>query len=261
MPSGDLHEAPVRVLGRGPLDAHADLSPSPLPLPLAPPTPLRDKAGGYGIQALGGMLVEAIHGDFLNVVGFPLNRFCKKLSELYRPPRPEDLQRQKHDSIPAVDTFEDLSDVEGAGPGQGGAQGAGGRPQARGREAATDADRKPTVASVPPDAVVALIDGYKVSKVTAEGGWAGGGTRGHSWGGKQQQESTLIPPWRPDETHVSCGHAPSSGSRAPLPRFPPLPAPGAAGRISLLSASVCLHVASPLALCLPRTPPRGAGPP
>ncbi|CAL8320086.1 unnamed protein product [Merluccius merluccius] len=42
-----------------------------------------DKAGGYGIQALGGMLVEYIQGDFLNVVGFPLNRFCKQLDLIY----------------------------------------------------------------------------------------------------------------------------------------------------------------------------------
>lgn len=44
---------------------------------------VRDKAGGYGIQALGGMLVEYVHGDFLNVVGFPLNRFCKQLDIIY----------------------------------------------------------------------------------------------------------------------------------------------------------------------------------
>ncbi|XP_075887199.1 putative bifunctional dTTP/UTP pyrophosphatase/methyltransferase protein isoform X2 [Nelusetta ayraudi] len=42
-----------------------------------------DKAGGYGIQALGGMLVESVHGDFLNVVGFPLNHFCRQLDLLY----------------------------------------------------------------------------------------------------------------------------------------------------------------------------------
>ncbi|XP_036396353.1 probable bifunctional dTTP/UTP pyrophosphatase/methyltransferase protein [Megalops cyprinoides] len=42
-----------------------------------------DKAGGYGIQALGGMLVEYVHGDFLNVVGFPLNHFCKRLGDIY----------------------------------------------------------------------------------------------------------------------------------------------------------------------------------
>ncbi|XP_072300981.1 probable bifunctional dTTP/UTP pyrophosphatase/methyltransferase protein [Eucyclogobius newberryi] len=42
-----------------------------------------DKAGGYGIQALGGMFVEYVHGDFLNVVGFPLNHFCKQLDLIY----------------------------------------------------------------------------------------------------------------------------------------------------------------------------------
>ncbi|KAM8854725.1 putative bifunctional dTTP/UTP pyrophosphatase/methyltransferase protein isoform 1-T3 [Spinachia spinachia] len=42
-----------------------------------------DKAGGYGIQALGGMLVEYVYGDFLNVVGFPLNHFCKQLDQIY----------------------------------------------------------------------------------------------------------------------------------------------------------------------------------
>ncbi len=35
-----------------------------------------DKAGGYGIQAVGGTLVEGISGDFYNVMGFPLHRFC-----------------------------------------------------------------------------------------------------------------------------------------------------------------------------------------
>ncbi|XP_068126048.1 probable bifunctional dTTP/UTP pyrophosphatase/methyltransferase protein [Hyperolius riggenbachi] len=71
-----------------------------------------DKAGGYGIQSLGGMLVESVHGDFLNVVGFPLNRFCKKLAEMYYPPSKQHIQRVKHDSIPYVETFENLSDVE-----------------------------------------------------------------------------------------------------------------------------------------------------
>uniref|UniRef100_A0A8D2E0Z3 Acetylserotonin O-methyltransferase like n=1 Tax=Sciurus vulgaris TaxID=55149 RepID=A0A8D2E0Z3_SCIVU len=75
-----------------------------------------DKAGGYGIQALGGMLVEYVRGDFLNVVGFPLNRFCKKLAELYCPPRGQDVRRAHHDSIPAVDSFETLRDQDGGGP-------------------------------------------------------------------------------------------------------------------------------------------------
>uniref|UniRef100_A0A8D0L2S5 Acetylserotonin O-methyltransferase like n=1 Tax=Sphenodon punctatus TaxID=8508 RepID=A0A8D0L2S5_SPHPU len=71
-----------------------------------------DKAGGYGIQALGGMLVEYVHGDFLNVVGFPLNHFCKKLAELYHPPPKNTIHHIKHDSIPSVETFENLSDGE-----------------------------------------------------------------------------------------------------------------------------------------------------
>ncbi|XP_072470609.1 probable bifunctional dTTP/UTP pyrophosphatase/methyltransferase protein isoform X2 [Notamacropus eugenii] len=71
-----------------------------------------DKAGGYGIQALGGMLVEYVHGDFLNVVGFPLNHFCKKLMELYYPPAKDAMHHEEHDSIPSVETFEILSDEE-----------------------------------------------------------------------------------------------------------------------------------------------------
>ena len=38
-----------------------------------------DKAGGYGIQARGAVLVQGIVGDYLNVVGFPLRRFCNEL--------------------------------------------------------------------------------------------------------------------------------------------------------------------------------------
>ncbi|XP_053562403.1 probable bifunctional dTTP/UTP pyrophosphatase/methyltransferase protein isoform X2 [Bombina bombina] len=71
-----------------------------------------DKAGGYGIQSLGGMLVERVHGDFLNVVGFPLNHFCKKLAEIYYPPSQHTITRVKHDSIPYVESFENLSDEE-----------------------------------------------------------------------------------------------------------------------------------------------------
>ncbi|XP_021485687.1 probable bifunctional dTTP/UTP pyrophosphatase/methyltransferase protein isoform X2 [Meriones unguiculatus] len=38
-----------------------------------------DKAGAYGLQARGAMLVEHVVGDFLNVAGFPLNRFSREL--------------------------------------------------------------------------------------------------------------------------------------------------------------------------------------
>lgn len=131
----------------------------------------RDKAGGYGIQALGGMLVEYVHGDFLNVVGFPLNHFCKELARLYYPPRPEDLRRVRHDSIPTVDTFENLSDSEAGGsdPGQsakggrGGEQADGDRSQApRALDAALDgADSRPPF----PTGLLELMDGFKASKV------------------------------------------------------------------------------------------------
>ncbi|XP_028292830.1 putative bifunctional dTTP/UTP pyrophosphatase/methyltransferase protein [Gouania willdenowi] len=56
-----------------------------------------DKAGGYGIQALGGMLVEYVHGDFLNVVGFPLNHFCKQLDLIYNQSTSSSVQKDECD--------------------------------------------------------------------------------------------------------------------------------------------------------------------
>ncbi len=40
-----------------------------------------DKAGAYGIQGKGALLVKSIQGDYLNVVGFPLSTFIRKLWE------------------------------------------------------------------------------------------------------------------------------------------------------------------------------------
>mmetsp|Transcript_9589 Transcript_9589/g.13201 ORF Transcript_9589/g.13201 Transcript_9589/m.13201 type:complete len:224 (+) Transcript_9589:52-723(+) len=41
-----------------------------------------DKAGGYGIQDCGGSFIEKIHGDYFNVTGFPMNRFCRELLQI-----------------------------------------------------------------------------------------------------------------------------------------------------------------------------------
>lgn len=59
-----------------------DLSPEVIQGYIATGEPM-DKAGGYGIQALGGTLVKGIVGDYFNVVGFPLHHFCCKMVELY----------------------------------------------------------------------------------------------------------------------------------------------------------------------------------
>lgn len=41
-----------------------------------------DKAGGYGIQGKGRILVEEIKGDYFSIMGFPISNFLKNLRKI-----------------------------------------------------------------------------------------------------------------------------------------------------------------------------------
>ena len=66
--SWEVTEVTFRSLTPGEIDAY-----------IATGEPM-DKAGAYGIQGLGSLLVEGIHGDYFNVVGLPVCRLGRMLS-------------------------------------------------------------------------------------------------------------------------------------------------------------------------------------
>ena len=43
-----------------------------------------DKAGSYGIQAKGALLVKEIRGDYFNIVGLPVARVAREINKLLK---------------------------------------------------------------------------------------------------------------------------------------------------------------------------------
>ncbi len=122
----------------------------------------RDKAGGYGIQALGGMLVEYVKGDFLNVVGFPLNHFCKQLALIFNSPPESPAHKVKRESDKAWTPVNSLS--EGAANANG---------EVELLENCKDGSRMQEQNVIRPEysgqdvpqSIISLLDGFKASKV------------------------------------------------------------------------------------------------
>jgi len=57
-----------------------------------------DKAGGYGIQGKGSQFVSELHGCYYNVMGFPLNRFCRELTDFLELSHERPAKRRKLNS-------------------------------------------------------------------------------------------------------------------------------------------------------------------
>ena len=74
------HPGGLRVFCEKTTVAFRTLSPSFIEDYIASGEPF-DKAGGYGIQGRGALMVRYLHGDFFNVMGLPLGALYEVLSD------------------------------------------------------------------------------------------------------------------------------------------------------------------------------------
>ena len=76
--SSNQYETPVSSFTETAQVKFADLTPTDIDAYISTQEPM-DKAGSYGIQGVGGQIVECIQGDFFAVMGLPMHRLSREL--------------------------------------------------------------------------------------------------------------------------------------------------------------------------------------